>query len=56
VRIPNETADKPSHLFSINAIRIPDFMIDVDVHTLQVLGVKNLPVETAWGTVPTPVF
>jgi protein-S-isoprenylcysteine O-methyltransferase Ste14 len=56
VRIPNETADKPSHLFALNAIRIPDFMVDVDVHALRVLAAKNLPVETAWGKVPTPVF
>jgi hypothetical protein len=56
VRIPNETADKASHLFALNAIRIPDFMVDVDVHTLRVLAAKNLPVETAWGKVPTPVF
>jgi hypothetical protein len=36
--------------------RLPDFMIDVDVHALHVLEAKGLPVETAWGKVPTPVF
>jgi len=31
-------------------------MVDVDVHNLSVLAAKNLPVETAWGSVPTPTF
>jgi len=31
-------------------------MVDVDVHTLSILATKNLPVETAWGKVPTPTF
>ena len=42
--------------FAVNAIRRPEFMIDVDVHTLQVMDAKSLPVETAWGTLPTPSF
>ncbi len=56
VRIGNEPAAKPSELFAIDAVRIPEFMIDVDVHTLRVLEAKSLPVETAWGKVPTPAF
>ena len=35
--------------FAVNAIRKPEFMIDVDVHDLKVLASKDLPVETAWG-------
>jgi hypothetical protein len=31
-------------------------MVDVDVHNLSVLATKNLPMETAWGNVPTPTF
>jgi protein-S-isoprenylcysteine O-methyltransferase Ste14 len=42
--------------FAVNAIRTPEFMIDVDVHTLQVVSAKSLPVETAWARVPTPTF
>jgi hypothetical protein len=26
------------------------------IHSLSVLAVKNLPVETAWGKVPPPAF
>jgi hypothetical protein len=43
-------------VFSINATRTPDFMVDVDVHDLTVLAKKDLPIETAWGKVPTPAF
>jgi len=42
--------------FAVNSIRTPEFMIDVDVHTLHVMNAKSLPVETAWGTLPTPSF
>jgi hypothetical protein len=43
-------------LFSINALRIPQFMADVDVHTMQLLDVNDLEHGSGWGTVPTPVF
>jgi protein-S-isoprenylcysteine O-methyltransferase Ste14 len=43
-------------LFSINALRVPQFMADVDVHNLKLIGVKDLPHGSGWGTVPTPVF
>ncbi len=43
-------------LFSINALRVPQFMADVDIHTLRVIEVKDLPHGSGWGTVPTPVF
>jgi protein-S-isoprenylcysteine O-methyltransferase Ste14 len=56
VAISDATPGKKLDLFSINAIRTPQFMIDVDVHTLRVVGAKSLPVETAWGKVPTPTF
>jgi protein-S-isoprenylcysteine O-methyltransferase Ste14 len=46
----------PADLFSINALRVPQFMVDVEVHTLQLLEVKDLPHGSGWGTVPTPVF
>ena len=46
----------PSDLFSINAMRIPVFMIDIDVHNLTLLEVKELAQGSGWGTVPTPMF
>jgi protein-S-isoprenylcysteine O-methyltransferase Ste14 len=46
----------PSDLFAINALRVPQFMLDVEVHTMQLLEIKDLPHGSGWGTVPTPVF
>ncbi len=53
-----EDADikKPADLFSINALRVPQFMVDVEVHTMQILEVKELQHGSGWGTVPTPAF
>jgi protein-S-isoprenylcysteine O-methyltransferase Ste14 len=56
VDVSGATPGKKLDLFAVNAIRTPEFMIDVDVHNLQVLALKDLPVETAWGKVPTPTF
>jgi len=47
---------KPADLFSINALRVPQFMVDVEVHNMQILDVKELSHGSGWGTVPTPVF
>ena len=47
---------KPADLFSINALRVPRFMLDVDVHNMKLLEIKDLPRNSGWGTVPTPVF
>jgi protein-S-isoprenylcysteine O-methyltransferase Ste14 len=46
----------PSDCFSINALRVPQFMVDVEVHNLKLLDIKDLPHGSGWGTVPTPVF
>lgn len=46
----------PADLFSINALRVPQFMVDVEVHTMKLLAVKDLPHGSGWGTVPTPTF
>ncbi|HSQ77441.1 MAG TPA: isoprenylcysteine carboxylmethyltransferase family protein [Nitrospirota bacterium] len=46
----------PSDCFSINALRVPQFMVDVDVHNLRLLDIKELPHGSGWGTVPTPMF
>ena len=47
---------KPADLFSINALRVPRFMLDVDVHNMKLLEIKDLPHGSGWGTVPTPMF
>ncbi|HSB33309.1 MAG TPA: methyltransferase [Nitrospirota bacterium] len=46
----------PADLFAVNALRVPQFMADVDVHNLRLLEVRDLPHGSGWGTVPTPVF
>jgi hypothetical protein len=56
LKISNVAVTRPSDAFAINAVRTPQFMIDVDVHQLKILDSKKLPAETAWGRVPTPVF
>ena len=56
VKVSTTSITKPADVFDIGTTRTPDFMADVDVHSLSVLAMKNLPVETAWGRVPTPMF
>jgi hypothetical protein len=56
VAVSDATSGKRFDPFAVNAVRKPEFMIDVDVHDLRVLALKDLPVETAWGRVPTPIF
>jgi protein-S-isoprenylcysteine O-methyltransferase Ste14 len=46
----------PSSLFAIGAVRVPQFFVDVDLHTLTLLGVQQLGPGTGWGLVPTPMF
>ena len=46
----------PSDLFAINALRVPRFMVDIDIHNLKVLDIKELPHGSGWGSVPTPLF
>ena len=42
--------------FAINAHRTPLFFVDVHLHTAEILQVHDLPAESSWGTVPTPMF
>lgn len=56
LKIDNAVGQKPYDVFSINAIRIPLFMADIDIHNLKILDLKELEAETGWGTVPTPIF
>ncbi len=54
--IEDTDVKKPADLFSINALRVPQFMVDVDVHNMRLVEIKDLPHGSGWGTVPTPVF
>jgi protein-S-isoprenylcysteine O-methyltransferase Ste14 len=56
LRVSNVAVTSPGDVFAVNAVRTPDFMIDLDVHSLNMLEMKALPVKTAWGTMPTPAF
>ena len=56
VKVSSGSASNPSDVFAINTVQTPDFMVDLNVHELRMVEEKNLPVQTAWGTVPTPVF
>ena len=46
----------PADLFGINTRRSPLFVADVDIQNLVVQEVRDLPAETGWGRVPTPIF
>jgi protein-S-isoprenylcysteine O-methyltransferase Ste14 len=50
------TQSTAAGLFSINAKRTPQFFVDVDIHELTLLNVKDLGPGTGWGLVPTPMF
>jgi len=56
LKIDNVPVNWPYDLLSINAKRLPQFMLDVEIHDLNVLDFKDIPEDTGWGTVPTPVF
>lgn len=56
LKIEDVAIDKPYDMLSINAKRSPQFTLDVEVHGLDLLELKDLPKDTRWGTVPTPVF
>jgi protein-S-isoprenylcysteine O-methyltransferase Ste14 len=46
----------PAGLFAIGARRIPVFVADVDVHNVILESVRDLPADSGWGRVPTPMF
>lgn len=46
----------PVSLFAIDAARTPLFFADVNMHTLELVDMKELGVGTGWGHVPTPMF
>jgi protein-S-isoprenylcysteine O-methyltransferase Ste14 len=56
VKISNAIINKPFDMFSISALREPEFLADVDIHNLKVINFQDLPQNTGWGKVPTPAF
>jgi hypothetical protein len=57
LRVGNEgDASGPSSLFAIGQARVPQFFVDVDMHSLKLLDVRDLGPRTGWGSVPTPMF
>lgn len=40
----------------IDVERRPRLLVDVHLHTGEVLQVKEVPSGSGWGSVPTPVF
>lgn len=56
LKVSNVVVTSPSDVFALDAVRTPEFMVDLNVQTLKVLDLKSLPVGTDWGKVPTPAF
>ncbi len=56
LKVSNVVVAEPADVFAVSAVRTPYFMVDLDVHGLNILDLKTLPVGTAWGRVPTPAF
>jgi protein-S-isoprenylcysteine O-methyltransferase Ste14 len=56
VEVFGMAGQKPFDVFGIGVERSPQFMLDVDIHTLAIQDLRDLPRETAWANVPTPVF
>ncbi len=56
LQIEGVASDDPYDLLSIGAQRTPRFMADVEVHEAEILEIRDLPSDTGWGSVPTPVF
>jgi protein-S-isoprenylcysteine O-methyltransferase Ste14 len=56
LKVSDGAISEPYDFFSINAERVPQFMVDVDVHNLTLMSLKDLPKETGWGNMPVPTF
>jgi len=56
LKVDNVRVSKPCDVFSISAGRTPEFMVDMDIHTLTIHDLMELPKDTGWGKVPTPIF
>jgi protein-S-isoprenylcysteine O-methyltransferase Ste14 len=56
LKIEGVSVNGSGDLLSLDAKRTPLFMLDMDIHNLSIIDLKDLPHDTGWGTVPTPVF
>lgn len=56
LKVSGGTISEPYDFFAINAERVPQFMVDVDIHNLTLIALKDLPKETGWGKMPVPTF
>jgi len=56
LKVSDGTIGERYDFFSINAERVPQFMVDVNVHNLTLMSLKDLPKETGWGNMPVPTF
>ncbi|MGD0281555.1 MAG: isoprenylcysteine carboxylmethyltransferase family protein [Dissulfurispiraceae bacterium] len=56
LKVSDGTINEPCDFFSINAERVPQFMVDLDVHNLTPIAMKDLPKGTGWGNMPVPTF
>jgi protein-S-isoprenylcysteine O-methyltransferase Ste14 len=50
------SSNTPGFVFGINTARVPKFFADIDMHSLELLGIHSLGTGTGWGRVPTPMF
>jgi protein-S-isoprenylcysteine O-methyltransferase Ste14 len=50
------SSNTPELIFGINTTRIPQFFVDIDMHSLALLDIHSLGPGTGWGHVPTPMF
>jgi protein-S-isoprenylcysteine O-methyltransferase Ste14 len=56
VEVSGMAGQKPADVFDIGVERSPRFMVDLNIHSLAIRDLRDLPRETAWANVPTPVF
>ena len=49
VEVSGTAGQRPFDVFGIGVERSPQFMLDVDIHTLAIRNLKDLPRETAWA-------
>lgn len=56
LNVSDSAISTPYDFFSINALRTPQFLADVDIHNLKLLDMKDLTQGTGWGKLPTPTF
>jgi protein-S-isoprenylcysteine O-methyltransferase Ste14 len=52
----SEELTSPFNDLDINITRKPLFFVDIHLHTGEILQVRETPIGSGWGTVPTPMF